>query len=230
MTTYAGNDSGAPEKDIREQLGDLFSVLSSNSGRIFTPLAGVIVGVLAVLVVAGLYLQSFNALNGVNDQLTEARATLAVPGPELPPLDEQLIAWETALNNAIDARVEAPVDSEFVQSIIVATVDTGVTLVTASAQRETTVEVGGTEYGASPYLIRVSGDLTDVQAFLRKLEGGMVQTLEVTSSIATQDTDGFLVSIGVIVRNELSVDDGLLDEGPAGGADGSISVNSGVGR
>jgi Tfp pilus assembly protein PilN len=230
MTTYAGNESDASEKDIREQLGDLFSALSSNSARIFTPLAGVIVGVLAVIVVAGLYLQSFNALNRLNDQLTEARATLAVPGPELPPLDEQLIAWESALNNAIDARVEAPVDSEFVQTIIAAAVDTGVTLVTASAQRDTTVEVAGMEYGASPYLIRVSGDLTDVQSFLRKLESGLVQTLEVTSSIATQDTDGFLVSIGVIIRNELSVDDGPLDQGQNGAAEGSISVNSGVGR
>jgi hypothetical protein len=133
----------------------------------------------------------------------------------------------------MDSRVEAPADSAFVQTILGATQDTGVTLVTASAQHDTTVQVDGQDYGASPYLIRVLGDLDEVQAFLRKLESGLVETLEVTTSVDTKDVTGFLVSIGVIVRNELPSGSDQAGESPDdNGSEGSLSVDarSGAGQ
>jgi hypothetical protein len=229
MTTFNDIETDAPEKNAREQLGNIFSVITSNYDRILTPLVGVIVGAIALLVVVGLYAHNWNSLNKVNGQLDEARAALAVPGPDLPPLDEQLLAWESALSNAIDARIDPSDDSEFVRTILGVALDTGVTLVTASAQRETTQEIDGLEFDAAPYLIRVSGEMTDIQSFLQKLESGIVETLEVTSSVATRDVDDFLVSVGVVVRSEIVTGEDPLDEQSPGTSDGSISVDSSVG-
>ena len=49
MTTFTDIDSDAPERNAREQLGDIFSALASNSDRILTPLMGVIVGAIALI-------------------------------------------------------------------------------------------------------------------------------------------------------------------------------------
>lgn len=232
MTTYADNESDGPQKNAGEQLGDLLSALSARSHKIITPMAGLIAAALAVVVLVGLYAQSWNSLNGVNGQIEETRRALSAPGPNTPPLDEQLQAWESVLASAIKARVEAPVDSEFVQTVLGATLDTGVRLVTASAQRDTTVDLGGLEYGASPYLIRVAGEMVNIQAFVRKLEGGLVETLEVTSLVVTRDIDGFLLSAAVVVRNELPMAPDQEGEPADGTPTGSISVGSraGVGR
>lgn len=229
MTTFTDIESDAPEKNAREQLGDIFSVLASNSDRIFTPLVGVIIGGVALLIVAGLYAHNWNSLNQVNGQVDEARASLAVPGPDVPPLDEQLLAWESALSNAIDARIDPSDDSEFVRTVLGISLDTGVTLVTASAQREVVEDIEGQDFGAAPYLVRVSGEMAEIQKFLAKLESGIVETLEVTSSVATRDRDRFMVSVGVVVRNEIVNDDDLLDVPPGGTSADSISVDSGAG-
>ena len=230
MTSFTDDESGGPQKNAGEQLGDLFSALSARSTMLMTPLAGVIAGALAFLLLAGLYAQSWNSLNDVNGQLEDARLALAVPGPDLPPLDEQLRAWESALATAIDARVEAPLDSDFIRTIVDAASDTGVRLVTASAQREIVVEVAGVEYGASPYLIRVAGDLSNIQAFVGRLEGGLVEALEITSAVVVRDSDEFLLSTAVVVRNELpeSFGDGFTDG--TGGESISVGSRTGVGE
>lgn len=232
MTTFTDVDAAVPEKTAGDQLGDIFSALASNSGRILSPLVGVMVGAVALLVVVGLYAHNWNSLNGVNTKVDEARAALAVPGPDVPSLDDQMLAWESALASAIDARVERSDDSAFVRTVLDIALDTGVTLLTASAQRETTEDIGGQMYGVAPYLVRVSGGMPEVQVFLRKLESGIVETLEVTSSVATRDVDRFLVSVGVVVRNEISPDGVPQDEDQSGSPEGSISVDSspGTGR
>lgn len=229
MTTYADRESGTPQSSAREQLSDLLANIFSRSHRLMTPTVGVIAGMLMVLALAGLYAQSRYSLNVVNGQIEEARRALSAPGPDTPPFDEQLQAWEAALASAIKARVAAPVDSEFVQAVLSAALDTGVRLVTASAQRDTIADVAGLEYGASPYLIRVTGEMLNIQAFVRKLEGGLVEALEVTSVVATRDAEGFLLSIGVVVRNELPVDPDQEGEPTDGTPAGSSSVDSRAG-
>ncbi|MCH7906986.1 MAG: hypothetical protein IIB26_06120 [Chloroflexi bacterium] len=229
MATYTDSESGTPQSSAREQLSDLLINIFSRSQRLMTPTVGVIAGMLMVLALAGLYAQSRYSLNVVNGQVEEARRALSAPGPDMPPLDEQLQAWESALASAIKARVEAPLDSEFVQTVLGAAQDTGVRLVTASAQRDITVDVAGLEYGASPYLIRVTGEMLNIQAFVRKLEGGLVEALEVTSVVATRDAEGFLLSIGVVVRNELPADPDQEGEPTDGTPAGSSSVDSRAG-
>lgn len=231
MTTYADRESGTPQRSAREQLSDMLANIFSRSQRLMTPTAGVIAGMLMVLALAGLYAQSRYSLNVVNGQIEEARRALSAPGPDMPMLDEQLQAWESALASAIKARVAAPVDSEFVQAVLGAALDTGVRLVTASAQRDTIADVAGLEYGASPYLIRVTGEMMNIQAFVRKLEGGLIEALEVTSVVATRDVGGFLLSVGVVVRNELPAgpdqEGGPADSTPAGSS--SVDSRAGAG-
>ena len=150
MATYTDSESGTPQSSAREQLSDLLINIFSRSQRLMTPTVGVIAGTLMVLVLAGLYAQSRYSLNVVNGQVEEARRALSAPGPDMPPLDEQLQAWESALASAMKARVAAPVDSEFVQAVLGAAQDTGVRFVTASAQRDMPVDVAASAHRHGP--------------------------------------------------------------------------------
>lgn len=225
MTTYADQDIAGQPPTLREQL----SGVSRAIARRMTLSAAAIMATLLLLALAGFYMLSERTLGGVNEQIASARHSLNIPSQDIPLLDEQLQTWETVLATAIDGRIKQSSDSAFVQSILDSAEETGVNLITAAAQQDTVVVINESEYGAVPYLIRTSGDLPDLQAFLNTIENGNVEALEVSTSIVSRDGDTFLLTITLLVHSELDTDD--VDEGETGEAnvgevDDSVSVNA----
>lgn len=228
MTTYIDQDSVETAPTLREQLAGIWRAIVK---RMTLPVAAIL-ATLMLLAMAGFYFLSERSLDGVNEQIAEARRSLNIPSQEIPLLDEQLQTWETVLATAIDGRIKQSADSEFVQSVLDSAEQAGVTLVTSAAQRDAVVVVDGREYGAVPYLVRTSGDLPELQAFLQFIENGNIEALEVATSIVSRDGNTFLLTVTALVRSELETLEtgGAAEEEsdgtPVNDSDDSVSVNA----
>ncbi|MCH7642163.1 MAG: hypothetical protein IIC30_02685 [Chloroflexi bacterium] len=214
-----------PDPTLREQVtGILHAVVKR-----LTLSVAAIIATLMLLAMAGFYLMSERSLSGITEQVSDARRTLTIPAQEIPLLDEQLQTWEAVLASAIDGRIKPSADSDFVQSVLDAADQTGVTLITAAAQRDTVVFVEEREYGAIPYLVRTSGDLAELQAFLRAFEKGNIEALQVTTTTVSRDGDTFMLTVTAMVRSELNITEAGVDQtdgAQVGETDDSVSVNT----
>lgn len=225
-----GLESGLRE-NLTRQAGPLLNKLKNR-----WVLSGLFL--VALVLLGASYWGSYVVVSALRDQISAQEAVLALPEPRTDDIEAGLRSWTAARQAATEAQILELEDSTLIEKLIATAASTGISIQSMSTSVNSIVPVGTEVYDATPFILRVSGDIAAIESFMSLLEGDAIEALEIQNSlVAPKDGEGFTSIIRAIVFNrpidpsELNVEqrealsrrvsDAELDAAAAGSAPGS---------
>lgn len=201
------DDEGAVEPGLRENVTRQLEPLLKRLKNRWVLLA---LFVLSYVPFGVIYMGAFQDYNTLQDQISAQEAVLALPEPRTDDIETGLRSWSAALEAASEAQVLELEDSELVQLLINAAIDTNVRIESLSTSTNVFVPVGDEIYDVTPILIRTTGPIAAIESFISVLEDGAVEALEIQNALVAPEDSGFIGTVRALVFNR-PVDPSLLN-------------------
>lgn len=200
-----------------EQLG---SSLRENITRQAGPLLGYLkdwrvllfLFLLAVSPFGFRYWAAYEDVTLLQEQINDKEALLAANEPPADDIEASLRTWTDAHQAATEAQILELEHSSLIEKLLAAAESTGISVQSMSTSGNTAVPVGTEVYDATPFILRISGEIAAIESFITLLEGDAVEALEIQNTlVAPQEGVGFTGVVRAIVFNR-PIDPSELDE------------------
>lgn len=193
------NDDDALGPGLRENLSRQLSPLL---GRLKNRWVLLALFTVAVLPFGLQYTSAYQDYTRLQDQIAAQEAVLAVSEPRTDDIEAGLRSWTAALEAATDAQILELEDSTLLEKLIITASDTGVVIQSLSTSTNTIVPVGLEVYYVTPIILRVSGNIAQLESFIALLEGDAIEALEIQNSLLSPlEGDIFAGIVRAIVFN-----------------------------
>lgn len=145
-----------------------------------------------------------------------SRAALRRPSPDVTPLALALEEAESDLASLTASRVTSIPEEDLVRQTLQAAAEAGVVVTSAGTRADTFVQKGGEKVRATPFFVRATGTLDQIEAFLAAMELGRVETLELQSALVTEEKGARALTLAAVIYSHLPLDEsGASSQGKA---------------
>lgn len=193
----------APRAKSLERLERLFRLLR-------TPLTLVALILVGYLVLAVLYVRENGKVADLQYRADANQAALRRPPPGVSAMESDLVQAQATLESLRTGRVTTIPEEDLVQLTLLAAAQTGVTVTSAGTRSDTFVQKEGEKVRATPFFIRATGNLDQIEAFLAAMEFGRVETLELQSALVTEEKGVHALTLAAVIYSHLPLEDGAL--------------------
>ncbi len=209
MVAKAIGRPAAPPRSVSDDEAAVESGLRENITRQLQPLLKrlknrwvlLVLFTLSYVPFGVIYMGAYQDHNALQEKISAQEAVLALPEPRTDDIETGLRSWTAALEAANEAQVLELADSELVERLIAAAIDTNVRIESLSTSTSTLVPVGQEIYDVTPVLIRASGPLPAIESFISVLEGDAVEALEIQNALLSPNDSGFSGTVRALVFN-----------------------------
>ncbi|MBI2964679.1 MAG: hypothetical protein HYY34_00585 [Chloroflexi bacterium] len=172
-----------------------------------TPLTLIALILVGYLVLGVRYVQENRKIADLQYRADANRAALLRPPPEVSAAEADLVEAQATLEALKTGRVTTIPEEELVQLTLLAASQTGVAVTSAGTRSDTFVQKEGEKVRVTPFFIRATGNLDQIQAFLAAMEFGRVETLELQSALVTEEKGIHALTLAAVIYSHLPLDD-----------------------
>lgn len=171
---------------------------------------------------AYMYYNAYTDHSDLQAQIDQQQAVLSLPEPKTDDIEAGFNSWTVALESAKAQQVTEIPASNLLELLLDAATSAGVTITSASTSENVRVPVGEELYHATPVILQVSGDVTNLRNFIAAIEGDAIEAMEVESSLISNVETGYSAALRVLMFNrpvtpeELAAEDGETNQAPTG--------------
>jgi hypothetical protein len=171
-----------------------------------SPLMLMAIALAGYAALALMYVRADRAAADLQFRADASRAALRRAPPDPGPLEAKLAEAEARLEAVRSKRVLAIPEEVLVQHTLRAAAETGVAVTSAGTRSDTFVQRGGERVRATPFFVRATGTLEQIEAFLAAMERGQVDTLEVQSALVTEEGAGRALTLSAVIYSHMPLD------------------------
>jgi hypothetical protein len=172
-----------------------------------TPLTLIALILIGYLVLGVRYVQENRKIADLQYRSDANRAALRRPPPEVTASESDLVEAQATLEAMKTGRVTTIPEEDLVQLTLAAAAQTGVTVTSAGTRADAFVQKEGEKVRATPFFIRATGNLDQIQAFLAAMEFGRVETLELQSALVTEEKGVHVLTLAAVIYSHLPLED-----------------------
>ena len=158
------------------------------------------------------YMQADRKAADLRFKVDGSRAALRRAAPEVDPIELELADAESALAALKSSRVTTIPEEILVQQTLAAAADTGVVVTSAGTRADTFVQKGGEKVRATPFFVRATGTLDQIEAFLAAMELGQVETLELQSALVVAEGASRALTLAAVIYSHLPLEEAATGE------------------
>lgn len=193
-------DKSAPEGKAASKRTRILRLVRS-------PLALVVLILLGYAGMALWYVQTDREATDLQFRADASRAALRRPPPDVALLESELAEAESKLDSLRSGRVTSIPEEDLVQQTLLAAAETGVVVTSAGTRADTFVQKGGERVRATPFFIRATGTMEQIEAFLAAMELGRVENLELQSALITDEARSRALTLAAVIYSHLPLDE-----------------------
>ncbi|NQW21580.1 MAG: hypothetical protein HQ477_12810 [Chloroflexi bacterium] len=166
------------------------TVLHLRRTVVFIPIFGMV-----FLAIGFLWLQSVREEASLNMKADQLTILLDQPAPQPENLLTQAGGWDTAYHVVLEGRVSRPNDSDLVERVIDAAVDSGLIVLETGTTKDDVETIENEDYTATPVLIRAIGMLDSIESYLAMLETADFSSFGIEASTVEEGVVGYQLTL-----------------------------------
>lgn len=175
---------------------------------VFVPIFGVV-----FLAIGFMWFQAVQEERSLKAESVSMRVLLDLPVPQPEMLLNEASGWETAYKVVFEKRTARSADSDLIGGIIRAAESSGLKVVETGTTDDGVVTLENDKYTVTPVLIKSTGNLDEIEQFLRSLESSKFSSFEVQSTMFEAQFIGYILTVrGVFYSLPEDYSDQLVDE------------------